>query len=421
MKSLLWLAAALASGTTACTHDLAVFDQVDVRGARDLDILYVFDNSPGRGSYDDLASQVGVLQSQLADIDGQAPSLHVGVVTTDLGPRGRLDNQAGPRIGNCADDGDAGKLVALGGGLTFGNFLEDERGPGGARIRNFNGRLDAELARLTNPPASLRPGCEFPQPLEAMRRALDPATNPGFIRPDAMLSVVFLTSHDDCSLARAALLDPFDTSLGPSLAFRCTEQGVVCDPDDPRKPGVRTSCRPRDGSRFLVDVSDYRTFLTGLKSDPRDVKVSAVAGPRTGFEVQDLGVPVLAPSCRGTGGSQQPAVRIGALVDAFGGALVDGCSQDAAYQQIAAPLVNRQRSCFPSLRQSDGESCTVTELAGGQQTDLGRCADGAAPPCWYTYADADACPGGDHVGIGVDRGGASAPAGSQIQATCFAK
>ena len=406
----------------SCTHDIAVFDRVDVPTARDLDILYVFDTSPGRGTYDQLASQLGVLQAQLAGVDGQLPSLHVGVVTTDLGTRGRLDAKPGPPIGHCAGEGDAGKLVTFQAGLTFGRFLEDLPGPGDTRIRNFDPALVTELAQLTNPaPGTANTGCEFPQPLEAMRRALDPATNPDFIRPGAALSIVFLTDHDDCSLARTAMLDPFDTSLGPSLAFRCTEQGVICDPDDPRKPGTHTSCRPREGSPFVVNVSDYQTFLAQYKPDPDDVVVSAVAGPRSSFEVRDAGAPALAPSCQGPGGDATPAVRIGALVDRFGGALIDGCTQDAAYQQIAAPLANRRRSCFPDLRRSDGEDCTVTEVAGGVETELARCADGNPPPCWSTYTDAAGCPGGDHIGIAITRGATAAPAGSHIQATCFAK
>jgi hypothetical protein len=416
MKALLLLVLA------SCTHDLTVFDQVDVRAPRDLDILYVFDNSSGRGVYDQMASQLGTLQTQLANLDGQLPNLHVGVVTTDLGTRGRLDPQYGPPIGHCAADGDAAKLVTFSAGLTFGNFLEDLRGPAGTRIRNFNASLGVELGHLTNPPAGMaNTGCEFPQPLEAMRRALDPATNPDFIRPGAQLSIVFLTNRDDCSLARSAMLDPFDTSLGPSLAFRCTEQGVICDPDDPRKPGTHTNCRPREGSRFMTNVSEYQAFLAKYKADPRDVTVSAVAGPRTSFEVQDTGVPALAPSCQGDGGSAMPAVRIGALVDSFGGAVIDACTQKAAYQQIAAPIVNRQRSCFPNLSPSDGEDCTVTETAGDVATELGRCADGSPAPCWYTYRDAAACPGGEHVGIAINRGQTTAPASSRIQATCFAK
>ena len=415
MRALLLLALA------SCTQDVAVFDQVDVKPARDLDILYVFDNSAARGAYDPMASQFGDLQARLASVDGQLPSLHVGVVTTDLGTRGRLDATAGPPVGRCAGDGDAGKLVAPGGGLTFGGFLEDLRGAGDTRIQNFDSSLEVALGRLTNPPAgTANTGCDFPQPLEAMRRALDPATNPDFVRPGAMLAVVFLTSQDDCSLARGAMLDPANAALGPPFSFRCTEQGVICDPDDPRRPGMHTGCRPRDGSPFMVDVADYQRFLTQLKPDPGDVVVSAVAGPRSSFEVADIGVPALLPSCRGPGGSAMPAVRLGALVDGFGGALVNGCTQDAAYDQIAAPIVNRQRSCFAHLRQSDGDDCTVTEIAGGVQTALARCGDGGAP-CWTTYVDAAACPGGDHVGIAIRRGATAAPANARIQATCFAR
>jgi hypothetical protein len=415
MRALLLLALA------ACTHDLAVFDRIDVQPARDLDILYVFDNSAARGNYDAMASQLGELAVQLASVDGQLPSLHVGVVTTDLGTRGRLDARPGPAVGHCAGDGDAGQLVALDGGLTFGGFLEDLRGAGDTRVRNFDGDLGAAIGQLTNPPpGTANAGCDFPQAMEAMRRALDPVVNPDFLRPGAMLSVVFLTQQDDCSLARGAMLDPANTALGPPFAFRCTEQGVICDPDDPRRPGSHASCRPRDGSPFMVDVADYQRFLTQLKPDPRDVVVSAVAGPRTAFEVADVGVPALLPSCRGPGGSAMPAVRIGALVDRFGGALVDGCTQDDAYQQIAAPILGRQRSCFPHLRASDGDSCTVTQTAGGVETELARCGDGGAPPCWTVSTDAAACPDGDHVGIAIRRATA-APAGARVQATCFAR
>jgi hypothetical protein len=405
----------------SCTQDVAVFDRIAVAPARDLDILYVFDNSGDRGNYDAMAAQLGDLTSGLAAVDGLLPDLHVGVVTTDLGTRGRLDPFGAPPLGHCNGDGDAARMVTFQAGLPTGGFLEDLRGQGAARAQNFDsGDLAGELARLTAPPAgTANTGCEFEQPFEAMRRALDVHTNPDFLRAGAMLSVVFLTPMDDCSFARGALLDPGNTALGPPVSFRCTEQGVICDPDEPRRPGVKTSCRPRTGSPYLIDVADYQAFLTGLKPDPRDVVVSAVAGPRTRFEVRDIGVPALAPSCQGPGGTAVPAVRIGALVDAFGGALVDSCDQGGAYQQITAPIVNRQRSCFPDLRASDGDDCVVTEIAGGARTELARCADGNAAPCWSVYRDAAACPGGDHVGIAVKRA-SSAPIGSRIEATCFA-
>lgn len=407
----------------SCTHELDVYDRVTVKPARDLDILYVFDDSFDRGSYDKMASQLDVLQSRLQEVDGQLPNLHVGVVTTDLGTRGANDSLARPAVQSCAGDGNAARLVSFGAGIPSRGYLEDLRGPNGTRVRNYDsGDLGRELGRLTNPAAgTANTGCDFVQPLEAMRRALDPATNPDFIRPGALLSVVFLTNADDCSFARGALLDPADASLGPMSTFRCVEQGVVCDEPDPRAPGIRTNCRPREGSPFMVDVSEYRKFLEQYKADPRDVMVSAVVGARDPFEVRDIGVPWVDTSCEGPAGSAKPAVRIGSLVDSLGGVIVDACTQESAYEKITAPIVNRQRTCFPNLRRDDGDDCTVIEFTNGGQTDLPRCTDGGPTPCWYTYADAAACPGGDNVGIGIRRGNSTVPVRSNVQATCFVK
>jgi hypothetical protein len=409
----------------SCTHNLDVFDKVTVRPARNVDILFVLDNSPDRSRYDQMAAQLDILQDRLRDVDGQLPDLHVGTVTTDLGTRGTKDT-LGPSVLNCAGDGDAAKLQRFGAGISSG-YLEDLRGANGARVRNFDSNdLKLELSRLTNPAAgTANTGCEFEQPLEAMRRALDPSVNPGFIRQNALLSVVFLTTEDDCSFARNTLLDASDSSLGPLASFRCTEQGVICDGDDLRRPGVRTNCRPREGSQFMVDVTEYTAFLKGYKKDPRDVSVSVVAGSPTPFEVREVGVPTLAPSCQGPSGMAWPAVRLAAFADSLGGTFINTCTQENAYQQITAPILNRQRTCFPNLSKDDGENCTVLEIAGATQTELMRCPAGntntGSTACWYTYTDEAACVDGEHVGIAVRRGNSTALAGSRIEATCYAK
>ncbi|MBX3157190.1 MAG: hypothetical protein KF773_14540 [Deltaproteobacteria bacterium] len=410
------LLSVLTLSAAACTHDIAEFDRVDVKTARSLDILYVFDNSIDNSSWDEMASQLDVLQQKLTAIDGQLPSLHVGVTTADLGLKGTEDAGAPPPLRNCNGNGDGGRLLRFGASITA-DYLEDLRAPGGQRQRNYTGALGDELAALTNPITAT--GCEISQPLEAMRRALDPATNPGFVRDDAQLMVVFLTTEDDCSAKTSALFDPNNPALGPSLAFRCTEQGVVCDPDDPRTPGRKVGCRPREGSPFMVDVSEYQSFLTALKPGPGDVTISAAAGPRGDFLVEDFGVPVLLPSCRGPSGVARPAVRLGALVDAFGGGLADACTQADAYGQVSQPYVRAQRSCFPNLLQTDGNNCRVIETIDDTSTTLSPCGPGVSAPCWNLYTDAAECPGGDNVGISIDRGRTAAPETSSIQATCF--
>ncbi|HEY0195741.1 MAG TPA: hypothetical protein VGC42_31720, partial [Kofleriaceae bacterium] len=172
MKRLLSIIALAPLALPACTHDVEAYDQVDIAPARDLDVLYVFDNSIDRGTYDQMAGQLGDLTARLSQLDGQLPDLHVGVVTTDLGTRGAMDTTDGPALGRCSGSGDGGRLSTFNAGLDFGNFLEDGRGPAGTRVRNFGGALTDQLARLTDPAMDENMGCEFPQPLEAMKRAL---------------------------------------------------------------------------------------------------------------------------------------------------------------------------------------------------------------------------------------------------------
>ncbi|MEO7095109.1 MAG: hypothetical protein ABI175_17750 [Polyangiales bacterium] len=402
----------------ACTPEIDAYKPLDVKAARDLDILFVIDDSSNRGSYDEMASQLDVLQARLADVDGQLPSLHVGVVTTDLGTSSTKDALPGWTTGNCTGFGKAGQLQTFD-GQPGGGYLEDLRDASGGRMRNFTSNdLAGELDRLTNP-SNLGIGCEYEQPLEAMRKALDPEINPGFMRDGALLSVVFLTAEDDCSAQRSAVMDPTNTTLGAPTHFRCTSQGVICDPDDPWREGDHANCRPREGSPVMVDVSEYKTFLEAAKPDKRDVVVSAVAGSRDTFKVRNVGSPVLQPSCTGPGGTAYPAVRIGSLVDSFGGAFVDACTQESAYQRITKPLLDRQRSCLPSLLASEREGCTVLEIVGDTETELTECATGAAGPCWYSYADAAACPDGDNLGIAVRRGAGVAPSGARLEARCF--
>ena len=111
----------------ACTHDITEFDRIDdVETGGDLDILYVLDNSADRGNYDTMGGQLDVLSAQLATIDGQVPSLHVGVVTADLGTKGTDDALAPATFRNCAGTGDNATLTIFDAGLDD-PFLEDLR------------------------------------------------------------------------------------------------------------------------------------------------------------------------------------------------------------------------------------------------------------------------------------------------------
>jgi hypothetical protein len=404
----------------ACSHDITAFDRIDdVETARDLDVLYVYDTSANHGNYDTMAGQLDVLSAQLATVDGQLPNLRVGVVTADLGIKGTDDALAPAAFRNCAGSGDNGKLTVFEAGLSE-PYLEDSRGPNGTRVRNFAGDepgdLDAVLAQLTNP-APGKIGCEVIQPMEAMRRALDPANNPGFLRDKAQLMVVFLSNDDDCSLKTGSFLGA-DQPNGA----RCASAGVICGDEDPGQPGTYNNCRPRTDSTLVVPVSEYVSFLTDLKGSKDDVIVNTVAGPSSPIVTINAGpTPLILDACGGPGGGHKPAPRLNALAGEFGGAKVNGCTQEAAYEQITQPIIDRASSCFPSLTVDDGEDCRIIEIGGGERTELEPCAEGGEAACWYTYVDAEACPQGENIGIAIDRRSGTAPASSRIEATCFVK
>jgi hypothetical protein len=113
-------------------------------------------------------------------------------------------------------------------------------------------------------------GCFIEQPLEAARAALA-ANRQTFLRPDALLAVVFLTDETDCSLANPSLVDPNATGFNADsdVGFRCYLDAQTCT-------GVQlisgtgsggehvtyhtySSCT--DNPRWLIPVDDYASFL----------------------------------------------------------------------------------------------------------------------------------------------------------------
>jgi len=164
-------------------------------------------------------------------------------------------------------------------------------------------------------------GCGFENPLEAARRALDPVlnVNPGFVRSNALLAVVFLTDEDDCSAKNTQLYDPSNMSFGQLASYRCTRFGWVCDqPLD--TAGVKTGCVP--GQSWLYPVSDYVSFFQGLKPAGK-VFLAAIAGPPGPVQVTVTGSNAeLQPSCTSASGTASgtavPPLRIRAVLDALG-------------------------------------------------------------------------------------------------------
>jgi len=176
-------------------------------GVRKIDLLFVLDSSPRMEAHRPrLATALRWYANGLATIDGGLPSLHLGVITSDVGGVG------------CAGSGDDGRL--RGAPPVDGDFLVHAPNRDGSSDRNYAGTLAEALGALTDVGTT---GCAFVRPFEAIRRALAHPANAGFRRPEALLAIVIITVNDDSSPAPVAdyvadlenyIEDPADLFIG---------------------------------------------------------------------------------------------------------------------------------------------------------------------------------------------------------------
>jgi hypothetical protein len=272
------------------------------------------------GMLEEQQKYLPLLVRQLEELPGGLPSLHVGVVSTDLG--------VGPHsIEQCTAFGAAGALQNAprvpGCVPPEGAFIADELDGAGERVRNYQGTLAETFMCIA---AVGDRGCGFEQPLEAMRRALDGSIskNIGFLRDDAFLAVVFLTDEDDCSASDPAMLfdpapalDSPSSPLGPFASFRCTRFGLTCDGGPPSSAGAKTGCAPREGS-LVAHTDAYVAFLTAIK-DPSATMITVVAGAPSPVIVVPTGSGGLRLSnaCLSDLGIADPAVRLARFAGSF--------------------------------------------------------------------------------------------------------
>jgi hypothetical protein len=342
-------AAALATAAAACADEPdgpsgpAVTSSVTrlelpVTRNRELDLLFVIDNSPGMDSQ--RAKMLANYRRFMEALETYAlglPDLHIGVVTTDLGTR--APGEIGPGVsigtgpGSCSADGDRGELRRA--AAVGGNFISDILQFDGTRGRNYTGSLADAFAQLADVGST---GCTYARPLEAARRALtDNPANEGFLRRDAFLAVVLLTNDEDCS-------------FGSSLFV-----GNTLD---------RSRCTTEAGS--LLPVDEYVASLKSVKPDPN--KVIVLGGYR----------PPAAPACADT----RPSARLHAFLASFQSHshTVSICEPDlSALMQLAAL----------NVRYSLASPCFNAQLL-----DVDPVTDGLQAECasWYSYRDDDGVP-----------------------------
>ena len=351
------------------------YKSIPVRINRDVDILFVVDNSGSmREEQSSLAENFPEFIKVLQTIEGGLPNVHIGVISTDVGA-GRFS------IATCRPNGDNGNLQANAADTDCNTpgpepFLVDVADTDGNRVTNYEGDLAESFSCIAKLGTE---GCGFEQPLEAVRRALEnnPA-NAGFIRPNAYLAIVFITDEDDCSAIGDSVFDTSSAAvanLGPPDSYRCFAQGVICDPDVPNEPGVKTNCRPRDDSEYLHNVrTEYVDYLRQLKGDPGLIITAAIMGS-TPDQLSVQAEPLengqsklkLTPSCQSSGfGVADPPVRLQWFLDQFPNrsTTTEICDGDLspALTQIAA-----------LLKDVIGNPCLAPNAATSELTGLPVC------------------------------------------------
>ncbi|MCB9561357.1 MAG: VWA domain-containing protein [Kofleriaceae bacterium] len=435
-------------------QDKEEFKDIPVELNRDIDILFMIDNS---GSMEEeqqsLSTNFPQFINVLQTIEGGLPNVHIGVVSSDVG--------AGPyNISNCSGNGDNGQLQtqARVAGCTppTGAYISDVSDGAGGRTTNYTGSLADVFSCIAELGTN---GCGFEQHLESVRRALNGsnAFNNGFLRPNAYLAVILIADEDDCSTRDTQMFDTSQNStsdpLGPLASFRCFEFGVDCTTGnaDPRAPGPRSGCFPRENSQYMYGVQEYVDFLKGLKSDPNLIIVGEIVGnpePVTvGVDPERPQNPALVPSCQSAAGKADPAVRMKFLGDQFPNrnAFTTICNEDLTdglvliaqllKEAIGNPciegdLVDKdpntagvQPDCVVSdvLNPNTAEQVetALPQCNQAEDNDVNNPPNSTNLPCWHLEIDTDACPEtSSNLTLLVERGGASVPTGTHVQAHC---
>jgi hypothetical protein len=467
-----WWGAGLLAGLTACSSQLAPSEVCATSVTYtanfttaindDLDLVFVIDDGPAMAGWQaKLATQLPTFMMVLQSLPSPW-GLHVGVVSSDLGV-GAATSGGIPR---CTVSGDGGNLRSQPEGMCTATTLD----PSAAFIseisgtRNFTAADDATesgAAKVFQCIAQLGDGgCGFGQPLAAVARALGadgqppPPENAGFLRPDAYLGIVFISSQDDCSAPAGSSLfsqsDPSANDLsdpqGPLTHYRCNHAGHLCvdshgdqvsPPIEPPADATSvdgvptlalTNCQSNERDGGLTPVSKFVSEIKSLKQDPDNrIAVSGIVGPPSPYGVEwlpEAGTagelwPRVTPSCGseaadGSGAFGEPAVRLSRFMNAFPNSVIGSVCDDnysEALRVFATKLAELQTPpCVPSeisnKTDPEGKSypdCVVTEHLttpdGAQEIFI--------PPC-ATVAAGSAC-----WSMGSTSGSTFCPAGSQ--------
>ena len=410
-------------GNSPTTTETLTINQTAKPAADILFVIYDTDTEIQTKLLYQIPTFVQVLKGSTIPLD-----LHIAVVTADMGAPGDVTAKIG-----CLPLGDDGQFQSTPRGtctdttlMNGATYLSDD----GNGVTNFTGSMATVLQCIADVGVN---GCGFQQPLAAAVHALGadnlvngtptpPATNAGFLRPDAALAVIVLGNQDDCSPPAGTELFSLDGAeqdlsnpLGPLAHYRCNQYGHLCkdpassNPDalimpplDPPSDAQGTAsaptlsltdCQDNDTSTgLLTPVTTFVADIKALKQNPdSQIVVASISPPPTPYAVawvpEEGGVqagelwPEVEHSCGAAGTDDinpasmnatdgsfgDPAVRLAAFVGGFSqSVLASICDPSyAASTQAIATKIGQLGvgNCLTGTIQSTVNAlpnCTVT-------------------------------------------------------------
>jgi hypothetical protein len=415
----------------------------DLNPVRDIDILFLVDNSPSmKEEQDKLRANFSVFMDELKKIPGGLPNVHIGVVSSDLGAASTpLANGGCPRPGGDRGIFQTKANCGLDPGSLFISSFNNQT------VNNFQGTIDNAFSCMANLGVQ---GCGYEHQLQATRVALYESITPenkGFLRQNAFLALILITDEDDCSANTTSDLFTDDATFpGTSASFRCAQVGHVCDGKAPPVGEFSVpleNCKANDAGR-LIKVNEIVDSIRQLKQRPdQQILVSGIIGwPRntTGAiyryakdRQNNLDV---APICMSAnGGDAYAGLRLKQFVESFGasGSFFSICDEDfsPAMKQIGGKLAAKLGNmCIsapvldtapdPGVQPDCQVVDRVPEAGGFKDEPLPPCGSGrrsASGACWQLVADMSCDASG--FKLNVDRGGKLPVPGAQQVIRCL--
>ena len=257
-----------------------------------VDILFVMDNSVSMISKQQQV--LNTLPKFIQQLDTLPISYHIGVTTTDVGslpapgasfstPPARCNTFAGDD-GKLQNDSCRSRTGSADFSAACASLCPGSTGlPSQRYISKENGVLNVPDAATALQCMALvgDSGCGLEAPLEASKRALDGhlAENSGFLRPDSLLVVIYVTDEDDCSIqlsqrskADPAIMDCATTNADSPYScyntdFRCMAKSIECN-EPLGQSGPKTGCKERTDS-WLEPLDTYHQFFSNLRKTGR--------------------------------------------------------------------------------------------------------------------------------------------------------